>query len=79
MSKLPVISSKEIIKILCSIGFEDAPKRGKGSHVALIKKTIDTTKLVIIPDRKTLPKGTIRAILEQAGVSRDEFINLMEK
>jgi predicted RNA binding protein YcfA (HicA-like mRNA interferase family) len=79
MSKLPVISSREIIKILRSIGFEDAPKRGKGSHAALIKKTIDTTKLVIIPDRKNLPKGTIRAILEQAGISREEFLILLDK
>jgi predicted RNA binding protein YcfA (HicA-like mRNA interferase family) len=35
--------------------------------------------LVIIPDRKSIPRGTLRAIIDQAGMSRDEFINLLEK
>ena len=30
MTKLPVVSSKKVIKVLRSAGFEDAPKRGKG-------------------------------------------------
>jgi len=35
MTKLPSLSSKEVIKALRSAGFENAPKRGKGSHIAL--------------------------------------------
>jgi len=30
MTKFPALSSKQVIKTLKSIGFEDAPKRGKG-------------------------------------------------
>jgi len=41
MTKLPAISSKEVIKALRSAGFEDAPKRGKGSHAALVKRSVD--------------------------------------
>lgn len=78
MTKLPVVSSKDLIKALRSAGFEDAPKRGKGSHIALMKRIPGRTKLVIIPERRTLPRGTIRAILEQAGLSRDEFISLLD-
>jgi len=76
--KLPILSSKQVITALRVAGFEDAPKRGKGSHSAMVKRTAAGTRLVIIPDRKSLPKGTLRAILEQAGLSRDEFVHLLE-
>jgi predicted RNA binding protein YcfA (HicA-like mRNA interferase family) len=78
MTKLPGVSSKELIRALRKAGFEDAPRRGKGSHMALIKRTQGITKLVIVPDRNTLPRGTLRAILDQAGLSRDEFLRLLE-
>jgi predicted RNA binding protein YcfA (HicA-like mRNA interferase family) len=74
MTRLPSISSKDLIRALRRAGFEDAPKRGKGSHMALIKRTSGITRLVIVPDRKTLPKDTLRAILDQAGLSREEFL-----
>ncbi|MBE9593286.1 MAG: type II toxin-antitoxin system HicA family toxin, partial [Proteobacteria bacterium] len=52
MTRLPIISSKEIVKALRAAGFENAPKRGKGSHIAMMKRDHDRTRLVIIPDRK---------------------------
>ena len=79
MTKLPVLSSKEVIKALRAAGFEDAPKRGKGSHSALMKRDPDKTRLVIVPVRKTLPRGTLRAILDQAGLTRDELICLLKR
>ncbi|MBI4844497.1 MAG: type II toxin-antitoxin system HicA family toxin [Nitrospirae bacterium] len=57
MPKLPVVSSKQIIRILQQKGFQNAPKRGKGSHLAFVKKDADRTRLVIVPDRKEIPKG----------------------
>jgi len=79
MPKLPVVSSKQVIRILQKLGFEYAPKRGKGSHVALVKDTDSKTRLVIVPDRNEIPKGTLLAILEQAGTSKDEFIRLLNE
>jgi len=78
MSKPPLLSSTQIIKVLRAAGFEDAPKRGKGSHIAMVKRDPQKTRLVIIPDRKTIPKGTLRAILEQAGLTREEFLTLLD-
>ena len=78
MTKLPVVSSKQIIKVLQKAGFEYAPKRGKGSHLAFIKKDKEKARLVIIPDRKDIPTGTLLAILDQAGLSREEFIELLK-
>ena len=77
MTKFPSLSSKQVINTLKSIGFEDAPKRGKGSHVALVKREPGKIRLVIIPNRKIIPKGTLRSILDQAGLTRDEFISLV--
>jgi predicted RNA binding protein YcfA (HicA-like mRNA interferase family) len=79
MTKLPILSSKKVINVLRLAGFENAPKRGKGSHSAMIKRSDAGVRLVIIPDRKSIPIGTLRAIIDQAGMSRDEFINLLEK
>ena len=60
--KLPILSSSDIITILKKAGFNYAPKRGKGSHIAFCKKQGDKTRLVIIPKRKEVPKGTLIAI-----------------
>jgi predicted RNA binding protein YcfA (HicA-like mRNA interferase family) len=60
MTRLPVVSSKQVVKALRNAGFEDAPKRGKGSHIALVKRSPEETRLVIIPERDSLPKGTLR-------------------
>ena len=78
MTRLPIISSKEIVKALRAAGFENAPKRGKGSHIAMMKRDHDRTRLVIIPDRKNIPRGTLRAILDQAGLTSEEFQNLLK-
>ena len=77
MTKLPSISSKELIKALKSAGFEYAPKRGKGSHIALVKRDTEQTLLVIIPRKKVIPKGTLNAILQQAALTREEFLSLL--
>jgi len=34
-------------------------------------------RLVIIPKRKSLRRGTVQSILEQAGLTRDELLNLL--
>ncbi len=79
MTKLPVVSSKKVVKTLRKAGFIDAPKRGKGSHVALVKRDQEQTKLVIVPDKDTIPKGTLVAILEQAGLSKAQFVELLNQ
>jgi len=59
------------------IGFQNAPKRGKRSHLALLKTDEIKTRLVIVPDRNEIPRGTLLAILEQAGLTKDEFIRML--
>jgi len=78
MAKLPILSSKDIVRVLLKIGFEHAPKRGKGSHTAFVKKDKKNTRLVVVPDRNELPKGTLLSILEQAGISKTDLLRLLE-
>ena len=78
MSKLPSLSAREVITALRKVGFIDAPTRGKGSHHALTKKDKDgIVRIVIIPERKDIPAGTLNAIIKQSGLSREEFLSAL--
>lgn len=77
MARLPVLSSRELIKALKKAGFEAAPTRGKGSHKAFVKKDKTKTRLVIVPDRREIPRGTLMAILDQANLSKEELLELL--
>ena len=75
MPRLPSLSSAQILRALRSAGFVDAPHRGKGSHRALVREdTSGRRRLVIVPAGKEIPRGTLRGIIEQAGIDRDEFL-----
>jgi predicted RNA binding protein YcfA (HicA-like mRNA interferase family) len=73
MPKLKILSSKDIVGILESFGFE---VRGqKGSHIKLSRKTTLQKQVLTIPNNKELPKGTIKAIFNQSSnfVSQEEL------
>jgi len=73
MSKLPVLSGKELIKILQKAGFEF--RRQKGSHVILVKESIK--KAVVVPIHSEIDKGTLIEIIRQAGMTREQFLQLL--
>jgi predicted RNA binding protein YcfA (HicA-like mRNA interferase family) len=79
MPKLPILSSKDVIRILRHLDFEPAPKRGKGSHSAFVKKTEEKTYLVIVPLRDEIPRGTLLSIIEQMGLTKIEFIRILRE
>ena len=70
MSKLPVISGRKCVKALEKKGF--CFKRQVGSHIVLRRD--DPFAQLVVPDHKELDKGTLRAIIRQAGMSVDEFL-----
>ncbi|MGD0999278.1 MAG: type II toxin-antitoxin system HicA family toxin [Candidatus Brocadiia bacterium] len=80
MDRLPALSSREVIAVLRRSGCVDAPRRGKGSHRAFVRRTPDgIIRLVIVPQSASLPRGTLRAILRQAGFSVEEFGAMLRK
>jgi predicted RNA binding protein YcfA (HicA-like mRNA interferase family) len=73
MTKVPRISGRECVKALGAVGFY--LKRQEGSH--LILRRDEPFAQVVVPDHKELDRGTLRAIIRQAGLSVDEFIRLL--
>ncbi len=71
MARLPVLSGREIMKILSQKGFSIAGR--KGSHVKMKKVTPDKVFIAIVPDHKEVPTGTLKSIIRQAGISEEEF------
>lgn len=74
MPKLPVVSGQELIKIFKKLGYEIDHQTG--SHVILRNKNPPYRRLTI-PNHKEIAKGTLRAIIREAGLSREEFMKLL--
>jgi len=70
MPKFPSLTPQQVIKFLEKKGF--ILDRSKGSHRIYFHP--ETRKRVIVPfHRKDLPQGTLREILRQAGIEREEI------
>ena len=74
MSKLPVVSGREVVAALAKIGY--LVDRQRGSHIILRQQNAPHRRLTI-PDHKEIAKGTLRAIIRQAGLTVDEFCQLL--
>lgn len=72
---LPVVSGRKVIKALTKAGFKVAGRRG--THVKLKKKVNDKVFVVIVPDHAELARGTLKSILRQANIAREDFIKLL--
>jgi predicted RNA binding protein YcfA (HicA-like mRNA interferase family) len=72
MPKLPRISSREAIRALKRLGFEEV--RQTGSHLVLKRDTDDGTIGCVVPVHQELRVGTLSSILKQAQVTPEEFI-----
>jgi predicted RNA binding protein YcfA (HicA-like mRNA interferase family) len=73
MSKLPVISGLECMKALEKAGFYF--KRQEGSHIVMRRD--NPFAQVVVPNHEETDRGTLRAIIRQAGLSPNEFLRLM--
>ena len=73
MSGLPRISGRECVDALAKTDFY--LKRQEGSHMILRRD--NPFGQVVVPDHKELDRGTLRAIIRQAGLSVDEFTKLL--
>ncbi|MBV9928177.1 MAG: type II toxin-antitoxin system HicA family toxin [Acidobacteria bacterium] len=74
MSVLPRVSGREVVKALLKIGYEQ--DRQRGSHIILRQAAAPHRRLVV-PDHNEVAKGTLRAIIRQAGLTVDEFKALL--
>ena len=70
---LPRVSGQECIKALSRIGF--VVIRQQRSHI-VVRRDNPFAQLVV-PDHKELDRGTLRAIIRQAGMTVEEFVRLV--
>ncbi len=77
MPKLPVLSGKDVVKILSKIGFVHV--RTTGSHAILNKHNSEKGKVTIpVPLHRELAKGTLKSIMNQAGLTLDDLLKLLK-
>lgn len=70
-SKYPILTPKEIISALEKCGYSYVSQRG--SHM----KYSNGGRVVIIPNHSEVAKGTLKSILNMAGIELENFLNLI--
>ena len=73
MSRLPVISGKEVIKALVKLDYYIRDR--ESSHIHLRHPS---RQPLTIPDHKEVARGTLRAIIRAAGLTVEEFNRLLK-
>jgi predicted RNA binding protein YcfA (HicA-like mRNA interferase family) len=74
VSVLPRISGREVVKALTRIGYEE--DRQRGSHI-ILRQSSYPHRRITVPDHKEIAKGTLRAVIREAGLTVDEFKTLL--
>ncbi len=78
MSKFPVDAPiRKVVKSFKLLGFDIVRE---GNHIAMLRKNQDGTQTPLtMPNHSIIKKSTLRIILTQARISRDEFLDAYYK
>ncbi len=78
MLKFPVDAPKaKVVRTLEILGFQLVRE---GNHIAMERHNTDGTKTPLtMPNHRTIKGSTLRTIISQSGISRQEFIAAFEK
>ena len=74
MSFLPRISGREAAAVFRKLGYEF--DRQRGSHI-ILRHSQPPHRRLTIPDHRELAKGTLRALIREAGITVEEFVALV--
>ncbi|MFQ5638276.1 MAG: type II toxin-antitoxin system HicA family toxin [bacterium] len=74
MSKLPVISGRRTCKALQKLGY--LVDHQTGSHI-ILRNVNPPFRRLTVPNHKEIAKGTLRALIRQAGLTVTEFNELL--
>ena len=72
MARLPVISGDEFVTAVAQIGF--SWDRTQGSHMILVGPT---GRRLSVPRHRELGRGLLRALIRDAGLTREDFRRLL--
>ncbi len=73
MAELPILSGRELIRILERIGYREV--RQKGSHIRL---NCPGRRSVTVPNYKAIDRSLLKKILRDARLSVSEFEELRQ-
>jgi len=76
LPKISPVNPQKLIKILQTAGFNLI--RQKGSHIIMIDDKKTRIVIPIHPGKDVKP-GLIRAIIKEAGLSREDFFKLLKE
>jgi len=71
VTRLPSLKARQVIRVLESIGFERI--RQSGSHVTF-RHPDGRWTIVSVHPGKTIPRGTLRKIIRDTGLTVEEFL-----
>jgi predicted RNA binding protein YcfA (HicA-like mRNA interferase family) len=75
LPRLPVVTGRELVAALLRHGY--GVRWQSGSHVVMGKEGANPLS-VPVHSGQTIPRGTLRAILKQAGLTIEQFIRLLK-
>ncbi len=78
MAKFPVDAPiDKVVKSFEKLGFRVLRK---GNHISMERQNSDGTKTPLtMPNHRTIKSSTLRTILTQSGIARDDFLKIFEK
>ena len=72
MSRLPACSGPDAVKAFGKIGY--SADHQTGSHIILRHPS---GRRLTIPNHRELAKGTLRALIREAGLTKEQFVELL--
>ncbi|HTR38352.1 MAG TPA: type II toxin-antitoxin system HicA family toxin [Bryobacteraceae bacterium] len=75
MAKLPSLTARKVVRALKRAGFVE--DRQRGSHLVLMHPETKARTVVPVHRGRTIKEPLLRAIVRDANLSIDEFIELL--
>lgn len=72
MTRLPQVSGDDVVRVLRKLGYEQ--DRMRGSHI-IMRHAEPPHRRITVPDHNPVAKGTLRAIIREAGLTVAEFVS----
>ena len=72
MSRLPVCSGADAVKAFRQFGYE--VDHQTGSHIILRHPS---QRRLTVPNHRELAKGTLRSLIREAGLTKEQFTDLL--
>ena len=74
MSQFPVLSGRDAVRVFAKLGY--AVDHQTGSHI-ILRQNRPPYRRLTVPDHRELAKGTLRALIRQAGLTAEAFRELL--